>query len=53
MEKEYIRSLTESGDYYSATAEMWKIYRDAVNNNDWDTAQPLEEGANDDFYYDP
>jgi hypothetical protein len=52
-EKKYIRDLTESGDFYSATAELWKQYRDAVNKNDWDFAQGLEEGNNPDFFYDP
>lgn len=52
MEKQYIRDLTESGDYYSATAELWKAYRDSVNT-DWELATQLEEGSNPDFYYDP
>lgn len=52
-EKKYVRSLTESGDFYSATAELWKQYRDAVDKSDWDFAQGLEEGNNPDFFYDP
>lgn len=51
-EKKYIRGLTESGDFYSATAELWEVYRESVADN-WVIAQQLEEGQNKDFFYDP
>jgi len=53
LEKKYIRGLTYSGDWYSATAELWEKYRQAVEADNWDIAQPLEEGVDPDFYYDP
>lgn len=51
-EKRYIRGRTESGDYYSATEELWEAYRKSVAT-DWKLAMKLEEGENPDFYYDP
>lgn len=51
-EKVYIRSLTHSGDYYSATQELWDEYWKSVHS-DWELATKLEEGENSDFYYDP
>ncbi len=53
QETKYRRALTYSGDYYSATAELWEIYWAAVKRDDWDTALPLETGSNPDFFYDP
>lgn len=50
--KKYIRDLTESGDYYSATTEKWKEYYEAWNNDDMDKVMYLEEGNDEDFYYD-
>jgi hypothetical protein len=50
--KEYTRDRTESGDWYKATPELWEIYRNAVNNDDWETAESLESGDNKDFFYD-
>jgi hypothetical protein len=52
-EKKYIRDRTYSGDYYSATAELWKQYWQAVERDDWDFAEGLEECRNPDFFYDP
>lgn len=52
-EKDYIRAMTESGDFYKATKELWDEYRAAVSRNDWNFAQGLEEGRNPDFFYDP
>lgn len=52
MEKTYIRDLTDSGDFYSATAELWKAYWNSVNT-DWELASQLESGSDPDFYYDP
>ena len=51
-EKKYIRDLTESGDWYEATAELWEAYRKSVST-DWVLAGKLEEGTNPDFYYAP
>lgn len=51
--KKYIRALTESGDYYSATKELWDEYHDAVHRNDWDHVLWMEEGWYKDFFYDP
>ena len=50
---DYIRDLTESGDYYAATKEKWQEYRDAVNNGNSEKVLYLEEGNDPDFYYDP
>jgi hypothetical protein len=52
VNKRFIRDLTESGDYYSATAEKWKEYRDAINSGDHDKVMFLEEGQDKDFFYD-
>jgi hypothetical protein len=49
----YIRDLTESGDYYSATSEKWAAYHKAWNENDMATVMYFEEGNDDDFFYDP
>lgn len=49
----YIRDLTESGDYYSATPEKWDEYHQAWNDNDIKRVMYFEEGNDDDFYYDP
>ena len=53
VENKYQRRLTYSGDYYCATAELWEQYWRAVERDDWDFAQGLEEGKNPDFFYDP
>jgi hypothetical protein len=50
--KIYIKGKTESGDCYSATAELWKAYRESVDT-DWVLAEHLEEGSNEDFFYTP
>ena len=52
-EKKHQRRLTYSGDYYCATDELWEQYWRAVERDDWNFAQGLEEGNNPDFYYDP
>jgi hypothetical protein len=52
-EQKYRRQLTYSGDYYSATPELWKAYWEAVEKDNWDFAQGLEEGQDPDFWYDP
>jgi hypothetical protein len=52
-EKKYQRRLTYSGDYYCATLELWEQYWQAVKADNWDFAQGLEEGNNQDFFYDP
>ena len=52
-EKKFIRSLTESGDYYSATQEMWDQYRKAVRRGDEPEMLYFEEGNSPDFFYDP
>jgi hypothetical protein len=51
--KEYIRDRIENGDWYKATPELWKIYRDAVNNDRGRTLESLESGDYEDFFYDP
>lgn len=53
VDKKYRRSLTYSGDYYSATDDLWRQYWAAVEQDNWDFAQGLEEGRNPDFFYDP
>lgn len=50
--KKYIRNPTESGDFYSATPELWEAYYQSVSS-DWVLAEYLEEGNDPDFYYDP
>ena len=52
MPKIYIQGTTESGDCYSATAELWKAYRNSVDT-DWVLAEQLEQGSNEDFFYTP
>ena len=52
-EKNYQRQLTNSGDYYSATPQLWEAYWQAISRDDWDFAEGLEEGKNPDFFYDP
>lgn len=49
----YIRDLTESGDYYSGSKEAWQRYRDAWRTRDMALVYRMEEGAFEDFYYDP
>lgn len=49
----YIRDITMSGDFYSATKEKWREYEEAWNNNDMDKVMFLEQGQDPDFYYDP
>lgn len=51
--KRYIREQTESGDYYSATQELWDQYNDAVDRGNDLEMLYLEEGNNPDFFYDP
>lgn len=51
-DKKYIRDRTESGDWYSATEELWEAYSNSVST-DWVLAEKLEEGENPDFFYDP
>lgn len=51
--KKYIRALTESGDYYSATKELWDEYHKAVKEDDWLQVMYFEEGMNKNFFYDP
>jgi len=51
--KKFIRDMTESGDYYSATAEKWEEYRKAWFDGDEDKVMFFEEGRDEDFYYDP
>ena len=48
-----IRNLTESGDWYVGTEATWSEYREAVRNGDWGKVLYLEEGNNEDFFYDP
>ena len=48
----YIRDLTESGDFYSATKEKWDEYRQAWASNDMKKVMFFEEGNDPDFYYD-
>lgn len=52
-ETKYIRNLTYSGDFYSATEELWKKYWSCVHSNDWDSVMDLETGKEKDFFYDP
>jgi hypothetical protein len=42
-----------SGDYYSATKEKWREYNEAWAAEDMAKVMFLEEGNDDDFYYDP
>lgn len=53
MEKKFIRDLTMSGDFYSATREKWDEYNEAINNSDYKKVMHLEEGNDPDFFYDP
>lgn len=53
VEKKYRTALTNSGDYYTATDELWKEYWKAVESNDWDFVLSLETGQNPDFFYEP
>jgi len=53
ISKEYIRDMTESGDWYKATPELWETYRNAVNDDDWCLVENLEAGEYRDFFYDP
>ena len=48
-----IRAMTESGDYYSATKELWDAYHQAWKDNDMDLVMKFETGMIDDFRYDP
>ena len=48
-----IRDLTESGDFYDGTVEAWARYRAAIDRDDWETAQWMEEGNDPDFWYNP
>lgn len=52
-EKQYRRQLTYSGDYYSATRELWEEYWVAVESDNWGEVERLETGQNPDFQYDP
>lgn len=52
-EKKYSRRMTESGDWYSATPELWAKYDAAWEAVDMDTVMFLEEGNDPDFFYDP
>lgn len=51
--KKYVRNLTESGDFYSATKEKWKEYHNAWDDGDMDKVMYLETGQDTDFFYDP
>jgi hypothetical protein len=50
MRNKYIQDISESGDYYAATAELWEAYRHSVDT-DWILAEQLEEGQNEDFFH--
>lgn len=47
------RALTNSGDYYTATSELWEAYWEAVKKDNWDFVRYLEEGRDLNFRYDP
>jgi len=51
--KKYVRDLTYSRDFYTATPELWEAYWQAVNCGDWETVEALESGQHTDFEYDP
>jgi hypothetical protein len=52
--KKFIRDLTESGDYYSATEEKWEEYWKAWRSPcDMQKVMYFEQGNDPDFYYDP
>jgi hypothetical protein len=47
------RGRTHSGDYYSATADSWAVYRLAVKHDQWDVVEYYETGQDSTFRYDP